>query len=534
MEMVTSSLEELLIKHVVLPYRASIFNTETPGQICAGETSTSLSQDLVSILTPFYFPSPGDVTVIDRRKSSLERSAWKTEAQHTITLLSLLFDVALGSSPRKTPKLRRIEDPWLEKLFSQLAECAATFLRGINAFKAQRYHVMLVRWMMEKAVKGKLHLSLPTTEAILDQVSGLFSSGIDATVQWSVISLCIQNDANVFIVPASSANSDQIHLYRTPNKYLSSLLFKITEEQMESSSDYDHILSHVIIPLCNAFADARNLTGFIQNWKEQLRVLRKRLEAQRDDTDDGPIIWEDDRLLQAVSQLVEPAFTASQIDQILSAAISDLTPSISNVPNDKGGSLAGLVIIDSLFAGINQDETMAKLTESAQSVFSLLGGLLSGASSQTYRWRVWRIKATIADRWLTLHDSSVFKRKAYSAICTASERINRTSSENLHDEKRDLSEKLHAFRFILRFAAKGDCFWENLQFSSRSEVESAVKKIMDEFEPFCHRISHDHFQTIKLPDTVPRWDEFSIKITSFDTLYLGCVADVLTSPSVLK
>ena len=534
MEMVTSSLEEMLIKHVILPYRASIFDTETPGQIRAGETSTSLSQDLVSILTLFRFPLPGEVTVIDRRKFSLERSVWKTEAQHIITLLSLLFDVALGSSPRNTPKLRRIEDPWLEKLFSQLAECAATFLPSINAFKAQRYHVTLVKWMMENALKGKLHLSLPTTETILDQVSGLFSSGTDATVQWSVISLCIQNDANVFIVPASSANSDHIHLYRTPNKYLSSLLFKITEGQMESSSDYDHVRSHVIIPLCNAFADARNLTGFIQYWKEQLRVLRKRLEAQRDDTDDGPSIWEDDQLLQAVSQLVEPAFTASQIDQILSAAVSDLTPSISNVPNDKGGSLAGLVIIDSLFAGINQDETMAKLTESAQSVFSLLGVLLSGASSQTDRWRIWRIKATIADHWLTLHDSSVFKRKAHSAICAASERINRISSENLPDEKRDLSEELHAFRFVLRFVAKGDSFWENLQFSSRSQVESAVKKIMDEMEPFCHRISHDHFQTIKFPDTVPRWDEFSIKITSVDTLYLGCVADVLTSSSVLK
>ena len=527
---VTSSLEQLLINHIVLPYRSSILDVEAHAE----ELSTSLSQDLVSTLAAFRFPLPEEATLIDRRNSTLGRSVWKTEAQLTIRFLSLLFDVSLASCLRNTLQLRRMEDPWLEKLFIQLTECAATFPPGIHTFEAQKYRTTLVRWMLEKAVNCKLQLSIPTIEAIIDQDSGLFNRGADAMVQWGVISLCVQNDANIFIIPAPSANPDHTHSDRKPKRCLASLLTTITESRLETNLDYDYVLSGVVIPLCNAFANARDLTGFIRYWNEQLSIVQKRHKVQKNDADNSRCIWEDEQLLQSVAKLVESALNANQIERILSAATSDLTSSATNILTDNAMSLAGLITLDSIFAGISHEETMAELTEAAQSVFGLLGVLISAPSSQTYKWRIWRIKATITDRWVTMRDWPMYKRKARSAICTASELINRTSLEDASNKKKNLSEELHAFRFMLRFRTMDDSFWDEPLFSSRSLIALAVGNVMDAMEPFCHRISQDYFQTIKLLYSVPGWDELSREVKSIDAFYLGCVADILLSPEVLE
>ena len=528
-EAVTDSLTEMLIKHVILPYRASKIDTETPGRVSAGGTSISLSQELVSVLTPSRLPLLGQANVSGKNKSNLERSIRKTDTQNTISLLSLLFDVALGSCLRSTPKLRRAEDAWLEHLFAELAECAALFLPS----KVKRYHAMLVKWMMQKAVKHKLRLSSSAVEAILDEASGLFNRDTGLTVQWSVIGLCLQIDANVFIILDKEDLEEGIS-QRIPNKYLLSLLSSITGGQLETSQDYHHVLSYIIIPLCHAFADARDLGSFIDIWTEQLSIVLSRQTAQKDLIASAPGIWEDEKLLRYVAQMVTTSLTSASMERIMSRAIDSLTMKSQHVTNDRAVSPAVLVILDCLFAGIYHEDAMARLAKTAESAFRLSGLSNTELSPQTGNWRIWRIKATIADRWFTLHKSPTFKRNAHTSIYAAFELIKLIPSKILANEKEDLSEAFHAFRFILRFAAMEDSFWNEMHLSSHSDLAVAVSNVLDAMEPFCRRISYDHFQIIRLPDTVPRWDEFAVKITSIDTLYLGCVADILTSPDILR
>ena len=537
---VTRSLESLLVDHIILPLRNS-FRGPEPATDPEHEISlTSFGDQMVSLLRGFL-PQP---------EYSFDRADRKTDKHLAISIISLLFDVAITCRPRDTPKLRRTENSWLEQLFIKLTKCAENLFPPVSADIAQKDHIRVIKWMLRKAVDYQVQLSSSTIKALLEQASGLFrnvgdkynATRIDVEgehqIEWGLVSLCILNDSNVFVVPSSSPNKNKKYAYRPPNKYLSALLRHITQEMcyesLEEDKNYDFKLLHVIKPLCNAFIGARDLIGFLEHWREQLCMVQEQQESQESYISLVPSIWQDEKLLLYVAQRIE--FTVGQIDRVLSTAAHDLEPSIPNVPNDHSISLASLIILDCVCAGLFKDETLVELDTVALSVFSLLGMLVSRPSniSSPSGWRVWRIMGRITDRWSSLRDSSEFKRKAHQAICMASELTNRISSEfNLHDVV-DLTEELYAVRFMLKFAAMEDSFWEDLRFSSRSKILSAITKLLDIMEPFCHRISHDHFGTMMRSDAISGRKQSSLKISPLDKMYFDCIDEMIKSPGILR
>lgn len=539
---VISLLEKLLNDQLVLPLRSSFSDLEHPTELEEGVSLTSFSDRMVSLLRR-YLP---------QLESPLSRADWKTDKHLALSIISLLFDTAISCRPRSTPKLRRLENPWLEQLFIQLAKCAETLFPPVSSVKAQKDHTRLIKWILRKAVDHQVQLSLSTIKALLDQNSGLFRNIRDShtetrleveddnQVEWGLVSLCIINDSNAFVIPASSASDNETYAYRPPNKYLSALLQNITDEMcyesLEEDKDYDFKLQCVITPLCNAFIAARDLTGFLEHWREQLSTVQERHESQGNCFDLVPSIWEDERLLLYVAQSVESSLTAGQIDRVLSTAAHDLAPSISNVLSDNTMSLAGLILLDCVCTGLFKDETLVKLESIALSVFSMLAVLVSRTPSITspHVWRIWRVKATITDRLVSLRDFSVFKSKAHPAICIASELINGISSGLTLNDNVHLTAELYAFKFILKFAAMEDSFWEDVQFSSRRKILLAVTKLLDIMEPFCHRISHDHFGTMMRPDPISKREQSSFKISPVDKFYFDCIDEIIGSPNILR
>lgn len=539
---VMKSLERLLIDHVVLPLRISFLELEPATELKKKVSLTSFSDRMVSSLRGFF----------PQLESPFLRADFRIDKHLALSIISLLFDVAIRCRPRNTPRLRRLENPWLEELFIKLVKCAETLFPPVSPVKAQKDNIRVIKWMLRKAVDHQVQLSLSTIKTLLDQVSGLFRSiGDNHTetrvdfehvdqIEWGLVSLCILNDSNTFVIPSSSTSGNDTYAYRPPNKYLSALLRNITNEMcyksLEEDKDYDFKLLHVIKPLCNAFIGARDLTGFLEHWREQLSIVQKRQEFQAKYIDLIPSIWEDETLLLYIATSVETSLTTDQIDRVLSTAAHDLAPSIPNVFSDKSISLASLVILDCVCTGLFKDDTVVKLDPIVLSIFSLLAVLVSRPPDKSLPqgWRVWRIKATITDRWSSLRESSGFKRKAQPAICMAFELINRISSELTLRENVNLSEKLYAFKFMLKFAAMEDSFWEDLQFSSRRKILSAVTKVLEIMDPFCHCISHDHFGTIMRPDTVSKREQSSLKISPVDTFYFDCIDEIIESPDILK
>lgn len=534
-------LEVLLVDHIVLPLRSSFLGLEPANESEHEISLTSFDDRMVSLLRGFL-PQP---------EISFNRADWKLDRHLANSIISLLFDVAITSRPRDTAKLRRLENPWLEQLFIKLTKCAETLLPPVLAVTAQKDQNRVIKWMLRKAVDHQVQLSISTIKAQLDQASGLFGDVNDGQtetridvegdnqIEWGLVSLCILNDSNTFVIPSSAASNNQTYAYRPPNKYLSALLRKITHElcyeSLEEDVDYDFKLLHVIKPLCSAFIGARDLTGFLEHWREQLCTIKEQQGSQGTSVSLVAGIWEDERLLLYVAESIETSLTTSQIDRVLSAAARDLAPSIPNVLSDPI-SRASLIILDCVCAGLFKDETLIKLDTVALSVFNLLGMLVASPSniSLPHGWRVWRIMARITDRWSSLRDSPAFKRKAHPAICMASELISRISSElNLHDIV-DLTEELYAMKFMLKFAAMEDSFWEDLRFSSRRKIILAVTKLLDIMEPFCHRISHDHFGTMMRSDAVSGREHSSLRISPLDEFYFDCIDEIIKSPNTLR
>ena len=535
-------LEKLLIDHVVLPLRSSFLDPGPATELGKEVPFTSFSDRMVSLLRQF----------LPQLERPFLRTFFKTDKHLALSIISLLFDIAITCRPRNSPKLRRLENSWLEQLFIKLAKCAETLFPPISSVRTQKDHTRVIKWMLRKAVDHQVQLSLSTINALLDQASSLFQETgdshtkfrvefkDDSQVEWGLVSLCILNDSNTFVIPSSSVSDNETYAYRPPNKYLYALLRNITDEMcyesLEEDKDYDFKLLHVIEPLCNAFAGARDLSGFLEHWREQLSIVQERQKSQGNHIDLVPSIWEDERLVLYAAQSVESSLTVGQVDRILSTAARDLAPAIPNVLSDNSMSLASLIILDCVCTGLLNEEILAKLESIALSMFSLLGVLISRPPSLSshHGWRVWKIMATITDRWSLLHGSSVFKRKAHPAICMASELINRISSEPPLDDYVNLTEELYAVRFMLKSATMEDFFWEDLQFSSRRKILTAVTKVLDVMEPFCHRISHDHFGTMMRPNAISERDQSSFWISSMNRFYFDCIDEIIESPDILR
>ena len=535
-------LEELLTEHIVLPLRHSFLGLDAAADLSKDVSFTSFSERMVSVLRQ-DLPHLG---------SPLLRADWKTEKHLALSMVSLLFDIAIRCRPRSTPRMRRLESPWLERLFVELAKCAEAIFPPVSPTRAQKDYIRVIRWMLRKAVDYQVQLSLSTVNALLDQTSGLFQRSNesdmdhrsdlenDSRVEWDLISLCLLSDSDVFVIPSSSSSDNEIYAYRPPNKYLSALFQNITNEMcfesLEEDKDYDFKLLHVIKPLCNAFINARDFTGFLEHWREQLTIAQERQKTQGTHFDPVPSIWEDERLLLYVAQSLESSLTAGQIDQVISTAARDLAPSIPNVLGDKSMSIPSLVILDCMTSGLTMEETLSKLESKALSVFSLLGILVSepSRSSSPQGWRLWRIMATITDRWLSLRESSGFKCKAHPAICMASVKIDRISPELKLDDDIDLTQELYAFNFMLKFAAMEDSFWEDPHFSSRRKILWAVTRIIDIMEPFCHRISYDHFGTMMRLEDASKGEQSSLRVSPVDNFYFNCIDMIIESPDILR
>ena len=535
MEAVATSLEDLLITFTVLPFRASFVGTQESGQLQFTNHATALKEDLVSALRSYHYPRSKANGSLGRGAYEAQRQALKTQNHLEITYMSLLFDVALSLCPASKSINSRAEDHWLEELFGLLIDCAGMLVPPISITKAHKDYTRLVGRMLRKCFDHKIQLSLSRIQAILDQFLGFVVSDCGDTVEWRILSLCLQIDSNAFVVPDLSGDANFSHSTRYPNKYLSTLLSNISNEIFEASQDYEFLLTGIVLPLCSAFTDARDLDGFIHHWIKQISIHEERRSEKMRLSMNTPYAWRDERLVQFVAQRAESKLTPGQLDHLASSVAKGLAPSMPSTSNSPSLSLASLVILDCLFAGTYQEATLKTLAETAQSVFSMLGAHLSDCLDQplVHKWRAWRIKTTIADRWVTLRDSPLFKRSAQSAICTASEVLNRMCLETSPDGEADWSQELFAFRFLLHLAVIEES-GTTLQFPLRTRLVSAVGKIIDMMEPFCHRISHDHFQTIKLPAYVPRWDGFDTGVKSINTLFLACVADILISPAALR
>lgn len=531
-EVLKKSIESLLIKHVALPFRGSVGSTSLDKQQ-KGLYTTAFADDLTSSIRNFHGPGAHI-----KAKADLQRGKAKANRQSIVTCLSLLFRIACNCRARNTPQLRKFESHWLETLFSQILQCASIVLDPSTSENARKDYIRLTIWMLRGAKDHKLFFSAMTIESILEQASGLFDTEwAKSHAEWGVVSLCLLIDSNVFVIPSTTAKLEQNTSYRPPNKYLAALFSHMTEESCKrlSPTDADHAfkLENVLIPLVYAFAEARDLTGFITHWKEQVKVIHKRFQAV-EKPEDAPqkylAIWEDDTLMRSVADLCKSNLTIGQMLSLIENAKQDLES--AKIPS--GRLVAHIITLDCIFSGCSREDTFAKLAIPAQLVFESIAMMIATKPDliQGYQWRLWRLMAVINDRWVIANEPQVPSECVYSAASRARDLLDLRNAKTVGDVELDYSDRLHAFNFLLSLATSE---YRNLdKVSLRDIIIQAIEKVLDIKELFCRRLREDHFGVLKPFDKGPEWTGQCYGVQSVDSLYIGCIACLLRTPKALR
>ncbi|KAL9100324.1 MAG: hypothetical protein Q9163_004287 [Psora crenata] len=483
--------ERLLIDHVILPSHASFLSGFGSSEVEDEHLQLGLSDALISALEgPILEP-----------KASDSRANQNTQEHMKMTLLSLLFGLAIKARPRHLQKLRQIEDPWLEHLFCELDKCAAALLVPNTVSNIHKEHISLLTWLLERCFNAQVMLGSDVLGGVIEKSSGLWERPNGLQIEWQLLGLCLSIDPKLFVLPSPSPNVEHKVVYRQPKKFLIALLGALTTYQPRNGEEKQQVLHEVLLPLLSGFAAAHEFPAFIEHWKEQL----SRIQAKDPSTYHGGgisrshyCIWEDDALLAAASTWID-SLTAPQIHKILLETLKYLDANLSDPLKTQVLPLQVLAVTECVLRGLAKEDTIDRLADDAQSIFALLGDVVERQAtlSEEHRWRIWRTMTAIVQRWPPSHTHARIRKSAQPAICHASELINRTPDWQPSQTMADYTESYHAFTFVLSHGWLSDHFWHKETFSSFQLALGAVRKILDIMKPFCEEVQQQRWETLQ-------------------------------------
>ncbi|CZT47560.1 uncharacterized protein RSE6_08135 [Rhynchosporium secalis] len=320
----------------------------------------------------------------------------------------LLFDIAIRAvQPTGSARRRKTPDEkFLQSVFKTLKS-------SMSALKGN--HGGQIRAMLRLAIDHKLDLDL----AVLREISSEF-----AMADWHILATIIELDANVFLLGEGIILLDQ-------------LLEAITKASLSQtwSNIQENVVSTVLVPLMRAFAQARDLSGFIRHWFQQLILY----ETLRNDAKvDMLSAWEDEALQNELQKLMEPSLTVSQITKILDW----LSEEVAEHPD------AVCVILEAIAGSVSQEEQVVNAVNSRLYDIMFDNNAADKLNSR-YRWRSWRILSRPMS-WFEIDDlkkiGALWEDQATPFVALSS----LSSSESIlrikPKEKRGL-ESLEIFRF---------------------------------------------------------------------------------------
>ncbi|KAI0881915.1 Urb2/Npa2 family-domain-containing protein [Annulohypoxylon maeteangense] len=222
----------------------------------------------------------------------------------------ITWDVA-ARTPRDSsnPKSKTEHLLWAQNVFE-------IFLNAIQPLESLVRNQVIIQ-MLETATQTN---SVPNTAALRSvcREYALRPNEID----WNLVSKVVACDADVFLM-------DQT--------LMEDILGKISSYSSYDSITKETIVTKIILPLEDAFARTRNLSGFIEKWHGCLN------ESDTDSLDQS--IWFDIKIRQRLASILQSSLTSTQLLRILERLDS---------PDAIIGSV--LVVLDGISAGITEED----------------------------------------------------------------------------------------------------------------------------------------------------------------------------------
>jgi len=527
-ERLVQALESLVIRNAIEPARLSLLNAMQP-------------QDRRDPIVPTDFAEGSLIAITDPDLQAL--------IEGTKAPAAMFFNIAIQCRPRSTPKERRTEHSWLQRLFVYFAETLSFFDSSTQNDGHRSKSIMIIHDMLYTAFVNGIRFDPPVLERLLGQVFEHFDRQV--TAQWSMIQLCMEMDPKLFVSASRPSAISGKTSQGVSNTFLQYLFKRITERGNElrsdsvplgsagdiASSDHEAQVQAVITQLVPAFATSRELIRFIHHWREQL------IACQRSDSIWDASIWEQPELQQKLKEMLEPCTIVEQIEKLLMTVKDDLAAIREREPLgivDTRACISHMIVLDCVLSGCTIDSTIHKLMKVASEFHDVILQLLAvkTAADRCFKSSSWKVLATINGRWPTLEGSS---RQSFDAAKIAVATLvedhleveemsagpSRTPTK-ADKERRMYGGKFHAFRFLWSFASMVLC---RDGFTADIDVHTQVmiwlKTILDHFAP------SEVGKVFVGDDTGPLWDVWSEPVTK-DGFAIALLALMVQSPGVLQ
>ena len=518
------TIETLLAVHIILPSRnAFIHGTRSPKG--NEEVPTAVLQEL---LTP----------LAEAVSEELKASPSLAKMSSLIGTIPLLFSVAVKHGELNTPKQRIAESPWLRAFFFQLAECAIFNFPVSQPIGSADHCLDVLEDMLRVAVGCKLVLDVSILQSIVLFLTGVTGVGSQPGVRWNLISLCIENDPHfVIALPAKNNPSESTAALNTD--VLDCILVKLTRLGFKDcdldSREYGVMLRGVILPLLHGFVRARNLSGFIDVWKQQI-ILWERTKASYLESqllsNYATSIWEDEALLQAVSEGVEVALTEGQILRILQQGLTGKNSLGDHESSNVAETMAEITILDCFINGIKMESTTLALKNQLMMLLESFSVANEEGLSESYSWRIWRILATAARYWSSNDLGSPTSTALLAIRVRAQEQLQSSVAVTAQGLQMPASyaKALFAFHFLITspgsFGRSG--------YDASLPLILAVQTIVDSMRRFADSMFEGKGDGIDRSEPFVAWDGQRCSLKTQYILTLACAAQLALAPETMR
>ena len=528
----SKALEDLIIQKILMPSRALFFNSKNHSNADSSDGPTASNANLLAPLAKVYDTKAGE----GFKETKTLNEHWPT---------SVIFQIALQSLARSTPKQRSVEDSWLQDLFYRILQQAFQIGAADALLKSSTQHLLSINQILQVIADHNIRINVSKLEPLLAHIMRSPDGTLDASVVCETINLCILIDANIFIGQAPIFEDIQRSHHRVPNQRLAMLLVWITNSAWKNSLEMDLVyedkLSKVVSPLVEAYAKVRSLLSFVTSWQEQLVLCQK----QRFDHSDlvarfyrPQTIWEDERLIQLIARLAESTLTAGQIKNLLLDAHTSVLSHENLGPDGYPNLMAKLILLDCAF-GINlNDANSEHIKDVAQDIYhSSFDWILNKKCwPSQHKWRLWRILIAITKRWNVTENQASIQNLKQQVIGKAVELSTRARLGALRDENNqtEYAEELYAFAFVISSISGQNEPGEHESKLSHSLIETVIEWISSYATREKNDERQDQMASAANSKSVVQWDGQSDGVVSLDILHLCYLAQFLIFPGVFQ
>ncbi|KAI1190600.1 Urb2/Npa2 family-domain-containing protein [Nemania serpens] len=285
-----------------------------------------------------YFIRPARQRFSADKNIDMPKLALGFAQKDIVASTTVLWSIAATTSrDTSDPKSKIEHDAWIETIFQAVVEALKPLARREKNEALSR--------LLDIALQTR---SIPDTETLraLYQQQAVDEDETD----WTLLSKILACDADVFLIAEDpEAIFDNVS--------------KVSNSDVKTK---DQVVSNVVLPLQDAFYNARDLPGFVAKWFRHLCAAESVENS----------LWFDSRIREHLATILQTSLSTAQILRLLEG----LDPVSS-----RNGEL--LVVLDGICAGVTDENTMADIHSK---IFSMMdrewGDISPGAIG--LRWRV--------------------------------------------------------------------------------------------------------------------------------------------------